>query len=176
MLYLCISKESILTDKPVKIKEASILEEKDITNRLYIDYILFKRELIRDLVKLSQNNDVLRGLPEKNFKLTLFKKSQKLLDRFLFVLFTEDRGLLTPNTITTINTEWKALKDLDMEVPLYDRYKLYFNYLDTGRKGTDKKEEIFAYNGGLFQPDAILDAIVIDDELLYRHTKHLTTV
>lgn len=175
LLYLCISKESILTDKPVKIKEASILEEKDITNRLYIDYSLFKRELFRDLVKRNQNNDVLRGLTEKNFKLTLFKKSQKLLDRFLFVLFAEDRGLLAPNTITTINNEWKALKDLDMEVPLYDRYKLYFNYLDTGRKGTDKKEEIFAYNGGLFQPDAILDAIVIDDELLYRHTKHLTT-
>ena len=175
LLYLCISKESILADKPVKIKEASILEEKEITNRLYTDYSLFKRELFRDLVKRNQNNDLLRGLTEKNFKLTLFKKSQKLLDRFLFVLFAEDRGLLPPNTITTINNEWLALKELDIKVPLYDRYKLYFTYLDTGRKGTDKKEEIFAYNGGLFQPDAILDAIIIDDELLYRHTKHLTT-
>ena len=175
LLHLCISKESILADKPVKIKEASILEEKEITNRLYTDYSLFKRELFRDLVKRNQNNNLLRGLTEKNFKLTLFKKSQKLLDRFLFVLFAEDRGLLPPNTITIINNEWKALKELDMEVPLYDRYKLYFTYLDTGRKGTDKKEEIFAYNGGLFQPDAILDAIIIDDELLYRHTKHLTT-
>jgi type I restriction-modification system DNA methylase subunit len=175
LLYLCISKESILADKPVKIKEASILEEKEITNRLYTDYSLFKRELFRDLVKRNQNNDLLRGLTEKNFKLTLFKKSQKLLDRFLFVLFAEDRGLLPPNTITTINNEWNALKDLDVEVPLYERYKQYFSFLDTGRKGTDKKEEIFAYNGGLFQPDSVLDAIIIDDELLYRHTKHLTT-
>lgn len=175
LLYLCVSKESILADKPVKIKEASILEEKEITNRLYTDYSLFKRELFRDLVKRNQNNDLLRGLTEKNFKLTLFKKSQKLLDRFLFVLFAEDRGLLPPNTITTINNEWNALKDLDVEVPLYERYKQYFSFLDTGRKGTDKKEEIFAYNGGLFQPDAVLDAIIIDDELLYRHTKHLTT-
>lgn len=90
-------------------------------------------------------------------------------------MFAEDRGLLAPNTITTINNEWKALKELDVEMPLYDRYKQYFSFLDTGRKGTDKKEEVFAYNGGLFQPDAILDAIIIDDELLYRHTKHLTT-
>ncbi|MBC7524787.1 MAG: N-6 DNA methylase [Flavobacterium sp.] len=175
VLNLCLSKENILSEKPLKIKEASILEEKEITNRFYGDYSLFKRELFRDLVKQNQNNGLFRDLNDKKFKLTLFKKSQKLLDRFLFILFAEDRGLLAPNTITTINNEWKALKDLDVEVPLYDRYKQYFNFLDTGRKGTDKKEEVFAYNGGLFQPDAILDAIIIDDELLLRHTKHLTT-
>lgn len=175
LLYLCLAKENILADKPLKIKEASIVEEKDITNKLYGDYSLFKRELYRDLVKQNKNNALFRDSNEKNFKLTLFKKSQKLLDRFLFILFAEDRGLLTPNTITTINNEWLALKELDVEVPLYDRYKQYFGYLDTGRKGTDKKEEIFAYNGGLFEPDAILDTITIDDELLLRHTKHLTT-
>ena len=175
LLYLCLAKENIVADKPLKIKEASIVEEKDITNKLYGDYSLFKRELYRDLVKQNKNNALFRDSNEKNFKLTLFKKSQKLLDRFLFILFAEDRGLLTPNTITTINNEWLALKELDVEVPLYDRYKQYFGYLDTGRKGTDKKEEIFAYNGGLFEPDAILDTITIDDDLLLRHTKHLTT-
>lgn len=175
VLYLCLSKENILSQKPLKIKEASILEEKEITNRFYGDYSLFKRELFRDLVKQNQNNALFRDLSDKNFKLTLFKKSQKLLDRFLFILFAEDRGLLAPNTITTINNEWNALKDLDVEIPLYDRYKQYFSFLDTGRKGTDRKEEVFAYNGGLFQPDPILEAIVIDSNLLYRHTKHLTT-
>ena len=69
--------------------------------------------------------------------------------------YIPDWSIVKTNTITTINNEWKELKEMDMEVPLYDRYKLYFNYLDTGRKGTDKKDEIFAYNGGLFQPDAI---------------------
>ena len=175
MLYLCLAKENILSNKPLTVKETSILEEKEITNRFYGDYSLFKRELFRDLVKQNQSNVLFRDLSDKKFKLTLFKKSQKLLDRFLFILFAEDRGLLAPNTITTINNEWKALKELDVEMPLYDRYKQYFSFLDTGRKGTDKKEEVFAYNGGLFQPDAILDAIIIDDELLYRHTKHLTT-
>lgn len=175
LLYLCLAKENILSNKPLTIKETSILEEKEITNRFYGDYSLFKRELFRDLVKQNQSNVLFRDLSDKKFKLTLFKKSQKLLDRFLFILFAEDRGLLAPNTITTINNEWKALKELDVEMPLYDRYKQYFSFLDTGRKGTDKKEEVFAYNGGLFQPDAILDAIIIDDELLYRHTKHLTT-
>lgn len=175
LFYLCLAKDNILSNKPLAIKEASIVEEEAITKKLYADYSLFKRELFRDLVKRNQNNELLRELTDRNFKLTLFKKSQKLIDRFLFVLFAEDRGLLAPNSIATILKEWKALEDLDIEMPLYDRYKQYFTFLDLGRKGTDKKEEIYAYNGGLFQPDAILDAIIIEDDLLFRHTKKLST-
>ncbi|WP_396143997.1 Eco57I restriction-modification methylase domain-containing protein [Flavobacterium sp.] len=175
LFYLCLAKDNLLANKPLTIKEASIVEEENITKKFYGDYSIFKRELYRDLVKQNMKNETFRELNEKNVKLTLFKKSQKLIDRFLFILFAEDRGLLAPNSITTILNEWKALEELDMVVPLYDRYKQYFSYLDTGRKGTDKKEEIFAYNGGLFQPDALLDAMIIDDDLLYRHTKKLTT-
>lgn len=175
LFYLCLAKDSLLANKPLTIKEASIVEEENITKKFYGDYSIFKRELYRDLVKQNMKNETFRELNEKNVKLTLFKKSQKLIDRFLFILFAEDRGLLAPNSITTILNEWNALEELDMVVPLYDRYKQYFSYLDTGRKGTDKKEEIFAYNGGLFQPDALLDAMIIDDDLLYRHTKKLTT-
>jgi type I restriction-modification system DNA methylase subunit len=175
LFYLCLAKDNLLANKPLKIKEASIVEEENITKKFYGDYSLFKRELYRDLVKQNRNNVMLMELSEKTSKLTLFKKSQKLIDRFLFILFAEDRGLLAPNSISTILKEWKALEELDMVVPLYDRYKQYFGYLDTGRKGSDKKEEIFAYNGGLFQPDTILDAVIIDDDLLYRHTKKLST-
>lgn len=175
LFYLCLAKDNLLANKPLTIKEASIVEEENITKKFYGDYSVFKRELYRDLVKQNMKNETFRELTEKNSKLTLFKKSQKLIDRFLFILFAEDRGLLAPNSISTILNEWKALEELDMVVPLYDRYKQYFSYLDTGRKGTDKKEEIFAYNGGLFQPDALLDAMIIDDDLLYRHTKKLTT-
>jgi type I restriction-modification system DNA methylase subunit len=175
LFYLCLAKDNLLANKPLTIKEASIVEEENITKKFYGDYSIFKRELYRDLVKQNMKNETFRELTEKNIKLTLFKKSQKLIDRFLFILFAEDRGLLSPNSISTILSEWKSLQDLDMVIPLYDRYKQYFSYLDTGRKGTDKKEEIFAYNGGLFQPDALLDAMIIDDDLLYRHTKKLTT-
>jgi type I restriction-modification system DNA methylase subunit len=174
IFYLCLAKENILANKPLSIKEASVVEEENITKKFYADYSVFKRELYRDLVKQNRNNILLKDLPEKSSKLILFKKSQKLIDRFLFILFAEDRGLLAPNSINTVLKEWKALADLDVEVPLYDRYKQYFGYLDTGRKGTDKKEEIFAYNGGLFQPDAILDAVIIDNEMLYRHTLKLS--
>ncbi|WP_432221886.1 Eco57I restriction-modification methylase domain-containing protein [Flavobacterium sp. TMP13] len=175
IFYLCLAKENILANKPLSIKEASVVEEENITKKFYSDYSVFKRELYRDLVKQNRSNIILNDLPEKTTKLILFQKSQKLIDRFLFILFAEDRGLLAPNSINTVLKEWKALADLDVEMPLYDRYKQYFGYLDTGRKGTDKKEEIFAYNGGLFQPDIILDAVIIDNDLLYRHTLKLST-
>ncbi|OFY86998.1 MAG: hypothetical protein A3K10_16160 [Bacteroidetes bacterium RIFCSPLOWO2_12_FULL_31_6] len=182
LLYLCLEKENLLQNIPLKIKEESIQVEEQITKKFYGDYSLFKRELYRDLVKLNMKNEVFRvefnkedtERANKNIKQNLFKKSQKLIDRFLFIFFAEDRNLLPPNSTVKILEQWNKLKELDEEVPLYDRYKKYFNYLDTGRKGTDKTAEIFAYNGGLFKPDAVLDSLLISDELLYKHTNILS--
>ena len=182
LLYLCVHKDNLLNNIPLQIKKDSIVVEEGITKKFYNDYSLFKRELFRDLVKLNVKNPVFRSELEKedteratkNIKLSLFKKSQKLIDRFLFIFFAEDRGLLPPNSTLKILENWNKLTDLDVEVPLYDRFKLYFKYLDTGRAGTDKKAEIFAYNGGLFKPDAILDSLILNDALLYKHTKKLS--
>jgi type I restriction-modification system DNA methylase subunit len=175
LLYLCLAYENIANDVPKKLKEQSATEEKNITKFLYIDYSLFKRELHQNLVALNPDFD----------PLTLFKKSQKLLDRFLFIFFAEDRNLLPTNLIFRINKEWRQLQEMRMNISLYDRYKIYFNDLNKGAKvvlpafsqtSSHNKEEhqIFAYNGGLFQPDAILDVIVIDDELLFTHTQKLS--
>jgi type I restriction-modification system DNA methylase subunit len=192
LLYLCLHLDKVLSHVPLKIKEASIAEEEQITKAFYKDYSLFKRELFRDLVKNnaktvkakladasldSADNDTDqadRNRLEKNVRLTLFKKSQKLIDRFLFIFFAEDRMLLPANSTLQILEDWDKLKNLDVHVPLYDRFKLYFKYLDQGRKGGDGKAEIYAYNGGLFKPDAILDAMEIDNDLLYKHTLQLS--
>ncbi|MDH4474141.1 MAG: TaqI-like C-terminal specificity domain-containing protein [Fluviicola sp.] len=119
-------------------------------------------------------------------KLLLFKKTQKLLDRFLFIFFAEDRLLLPTNLIRRINLEWKNLRDARVQVSLYDRYKMYFEDLNTGAMVTlpafGKKTgdaitaefEIFAYNGGLFLPDEVLDAVKIDDALLYDHSHKMS--
>tara|TARA_B110001452_G_scaffold264821_1_gene268451 strand:- start:16 stop:3081 length:3066 start_codon:yes stop_codon:yes gene_type:complete len=181
LLYLCLAKDNLLSNVPLKIKEASVQEEEAITKKFYTDYSTFKRELFRDLVKLNMKNEVFRAelniedadRANKNIKHNLFKKSQKLIDRFLFIFFAEDRGLLPPNSTVRILEQWNKLKELDEVVPLYSRYKKYFNYLDTGRKGTDKTAEIFAYNGGLFKPDPVLDSLIISDELLAKHTNAL---
>jgi REP element-mobilizing transposase RayT len=167
--------ENIAHDVPKKLKEQSVSQEKDITKKLYTDYSLFKRELHQDLVQ--QN-------PQFN-ALELFQKSQKLLDRFLFIFFAEDRNLLPTNLIFRINKEWRQLQEMRMNISLYDRYKIYFNDLNKGAKVTlpafsetialqKEEHQIFAYNGGLFQPDEILDHIRIDDELLYKYTHKLS--
>ena len=153
LLYLCLAKDNILSNTPLKIKEDSILEEEDITKKFYADYSLFKRELFRDIVKLNLKNEQLRELTDKNIKLNLFKKTQKLLDRFLFVFFAEDRGLLPPNSISKIIDKWNYDKDWGENKTLYNIYKQYFNFLNIGRPARGERSEIFGYNGGLFITD-----------------------
>ncbi len=162
ILYLCLAVENISKDIPKKIKEESVSQEDVITKKLYKDYSLFKRELFKNLLETNPEYD----------QLELFKKSQKLLDRFLFLFFGEDRHLLPTNSVRQIITDWKKLQELDAYMPLYDRFKQYFSYLNTGYKG--KNYEVYAYNGGLFKPDDILDNITIDDDLLYTHTLKLS--
>ena len=192
LLHLCLHKDNILNNLPLTIKEASLVEEDKITKQFYNDYSVFKRELFRDLVKrnakrikmdaviasearqsLEDNNTNENKALEKNVKLSLFKKSQKLIDRFLFIFFAEDRDLLPPNSTIQILDKWKADIDFGDERPLYNLFKQYFHFLDEGRKGTTSRAEIYAYNGGLFKPDAILDSLEIDDALLYKHAYKL---
>jgi len=161
LLYLCLGYDNLSQNVGKKIKDESLSEEDVITKKLYRDYSLFKRELHQNLVLLNPDFEPLE----------LFKKSQKLLDRFLFLFFGEDRHLLPPNSVRLILSDWKDLQERDVEIPLYDRFKKYFEYLNVGYKG--KRYDVFAYNGGLFKPDEILDAIKIEDDLLYVHTLKL---
>lgn len=162
LLYLFLNFDNLQNNVPKKIKDESVSQEDVITKKLYKDYSVFKRELFQNFVQ--QN-------PDHN-QLELFKKTQKLLDRLLFLFFGEDRGLLPPNSVRQILEQWNKLNDLDEYVPLYNRFKKYFGYLNTGFKG--KNHDVFAYNGGLFKPDEILDVISIDDDLLYKHTLKLS--
>ena len=80
---------------------------------------------------------------------------------------------MPPNSIRSIVNQWTDLRDkYDEYFPLYDRFKKYFGYMNTGHKG--QQHDIFAYNGGLFAPDEILDNIKINDDLLYKHTLNLS--
>ena len=168
-LYLCLAWQQVAHGIAIQMKSESVSNEDRITQALYKDYSEFKRVLFADILA---NNPVREGDDEKQWQLLLFKKTQKLLDRLLFILFAEDAGLLPPNMILQILDEWQQLKDLDMDVPLYERIKKHFGYLDTGYKSS--KYEIFAYNGGLFKPDEVLDNLKISDEILAEHTRSLS--
>lgn len=168
-LYLCLAWQQVEHGVALQMKQESVSNEDQITKALYRDYSQFKRVLFADILA---NNPTPEGDDEKEWQLLLFKKTQKLLDRLLFIFFAEDCGLLPPNMIMQIVEEWEQLKDLDMDVPLYDRIKKHFGYLDKGYQG--KKYEIFAYNGGLFKHDEVLDTLTISDDLLAEHTRRLS--
>lgn len=169
-MYLCIAWNQMKNGIALKIKSESVSSEDQITNALYKDYSQFKRVLFADILK---NNPTPEGKIESDWQLLLFKKTQKLLDRLLFIFFAEDCGLLPPNSMVEIIKQWRQLKELDEYKPLYDRIKKYFGYLDTGHQG--KHYEIFAYNGGLFKPDEVLDNLKISDEVLEEPTIKLAS-
>ncbi|MBF0209013.1 MAG: N-6 DNA methylase, partial [Oligoflexia bacterium] len=156
LLFLILSKESILNDIPEKLKKESIFHEESVSKKLYADYSVFRKKLFENL---TINNPAVD-------KLTLFSKSQKLIDRFLFILFAEDKGLLPPNSISRIIERFNTLKEEDAYKPLYEIYKQYFGYMNTGRKGQRAIDDIPAYNGGLFYPDEVLYELKIDDDIL----------
>ena len=161
-LHLLISYDSISVDLPQRIKEESLSEEESITNKLYKDYSEFKRALFSDIVAHNPTYS----------KLLLFKKTQKLLDRLLFIFFAEDKLLLPSNTILGHIQNWERLMrdPLNPRQRLYDRFKGYFHLLNIG----SREHGVYAYNGGLFAFDEVLDNITISDDILASHTEQIS--
>jgi len=148
-LHLLLSYESIKEGLPLKLKEKSASFEEEISKNLYRDFSLFRTDLYENLIK---NNELDQAL--------LLRLTQKLCDRIIFILFAEDRGFLTPNTIREIREEFVSQKFTNYS--LYDIYKFYFNAINEG----NEKLNISKYNGGLFAKDSILDNLIIDDNIL----------
>ena len=165
LLYLILHKESIFSNLPIKLKKETQFHEKEISEELYKDYSHFKNKLFNNLIVNHPDDD----------KLLLFKKSQKLLDRFLFILFAEDSGLLPPNSISRIIKRFDILKEEDAYKPIYEIFKQYFGYMNIGRPGKKESDNIPAYNGGLFYEDLLLNNLNIDDEILIEDLKKLST-
>ncbi|KAA6302654.1 MAG: hypothetical protein EZS26_001161 [Candidatus Ordinivivax streblomastigis] len=173
VLWICLAYENIAKDLPKQLKNESSNNEEQITKQLYKDYSTFKRELFDNILT---NNTHSGACPTASHDpLVLFKKTQKLLDRFLFIFFAEDKGLLPPNSMSRIIEQWDKRNDdpLNEYQPLYNRLKLYFKYMDEGHKG--KVEDIFGYNGGLFKDDSLLNELIIDDNVLKSNILKLIT-
>ena len=148
-LHLLISFESIKTDIPLKLKEKTSNFEQNISKELYKDFSVFRTHLFENIVKNNENID----------KSTLLRLTQKLCDRIIFILFAEDRGLLTPNIIKQIRERHE--QDI-FGNPMYGYYKIYFDAINSG----NEKLGIPKYNGGLFAKDELLDSLIIEDDFL----------
>jgi len=157
--YLYLQREGLLErNLPKLLRQETKFHEEEISKSLYKDYSNFKRSFFENALKNNPQFD----------KLSLFKKSQKFLDRILFVLFAEDKGLVTTNSVVQIVEKWQALRDdaFDTPRPLYNLVLLFFNNLYLGKKDNKGTVLIPEFGGELFAPDEVLDQLKIDDDVL----------
>lgn len=148
VIYLLLNKENLLNDLAKKIKEESKQNEESITNIFYKEYSRLRIGLFENL---KANNKI--------DETQLLKVTQKLLDRFIFIFFAEDKYIIDNKTTQNL---LKFFREDIEERDLYHFVKVIFKAIDKG----NKKLNISAYNGGLFREDELLDSLIIDNKIL----------
>lgn len=144
---LCLHADNLLTGNTLNLLKQSQQADKDITDQLYQDYKNLRETLIGHLI--ADNASL---VPQD-----LIAPAQKLLDRMLFIAFSEDRGLIPDDSIKQAYLH----ADPYNPRPIYENFKGLFNAIDKGNPHLN----IPAYNGGLFAPDPFLDQLKVSDSL-----------
>lgn len=154
--YALLAKDRLFVPKGESIIDELLKNKIDadakITKRFYEDYKRCRSNLF-DHIK-ANNPDI-----DDNLVLT---KSQKILDRIIFICFCEDIGLLPYKIFRTIIDEAKNVRFDTSDTKLWERLKNLFRMIDQGYP----IENINRFNGGLFKDDAVIDNLVIKDSVL----------
>ncbi len=152
--YFLLSKDRLFgSEKSIspthKLLEDNTKEEELIEKRFYNDYKDLRKKLFNHL--REQN-------PQKE-PTTILSKTQKILDRIIFICFCEDLNLLPDKIFTKL---LKTTQEAFIEITIWQQIKGLFNAID---KGWPQKN-INKFNGGLFAKDAELDELVLQDDIL----------
>ena len=142
-----LSAENLLSGRTLELLEESRRENKDITNALYQDYKKLRVELI---------NQVRREMPDLD-PLLAIRTGQTILDRILFIAFAEDTGLLPPRILESAFQTSNAFAP----APVWTNFKGLFTAIDLGSPPLN----VPRYNGGLFAPNEIIDALSMPDHI-----------
>lgn len=162
--YYCLCCENLLdkfSNSPIDllIKQSGEADI-DITKAFYSEFKQVRKILFEHICKNNPNYD----------KKLLLEKTQKLLDRFIFIFFCEDTtGLLPHNTVENI---YKMAQNSFSMSPcrIWEQFRGLFVAIDKGNSNVNPP--INAYNGGLFAYDEILDSLIIQDEM-FEHLRAL---
>jgi len=155
--YFCLCANNLLNANrqsglDLLVKNTSKNEE-EISKAFYKE---FKELRVRLFNHIKANNSDIEP------KL-LIEKTQKLLDRMVFILFCEDTNNLLPHNIV------KQIYDLGIKSRersdrrVWREFKNLFQDIDEGRYDIDPP--INAYNGGLFKFDGQLNDLIIKDDI-----------
>ncbi len=93
--------------------------------------------------------------------LLLFEKTQKLLDRLVFVFFCEDKGLLPYDMTRKVTQAARASLDPGEGDGIWTQLKGLFRSIDKGNPA----QNINRFNGGLFAQDPALDELRLHDSM-----------
>lgn len=144
---LLLAADNLLGGRTLELLAESRKEDRDITARLYDDY----RTLRSDLIGAVQ-----AALPEGD-PLEAIRLGQTILDRVLFTAFAEDNGLLPDDSLLNAFEH----NDPYNPKPVWHNFRGLFHAIDKGNEAL----KIPRYNGGLFQPNAVIDALEIPDSI-----------
>ncbi|MBB6466039.1 hypothetical protein HNQ96_001897 [Aminobacter lissarensis] len=144
---LLLSAENLLSGRTLDLLKESRAEDKDITDSLYQDYKTLRQRLMAAVQAADAT------IPS----LDAIAVAQKILDRVLFIAFSEDTGLLPKGTLVKAFTT----RDPYNPRPVWDNFLGLFNAID---KGSDALK-IPRYNGGLFHADETINALTLPDEV-----------
>ncbi len=137
--------------KSLELSEEYQKVQNEIEKKFYNEY----KKIRIDIFENMKNNN-----PEIS-ELVIIEKVQKLLDRFLFICFCEDKGLIPENSYSNLVKRGELLEDI------FDSFKSFCYWINTG----NKSKNIPHFNGGLFKPDSVLDNLFVDDEVFRKLEK-----
>ncbi|ODP38731.1 hypothetical protein BFL28_00395 [Sphingomonas turrisvirgatae] len=144
---LLLSADNLLSGQTLAILEESRKEDRDITARLYADYRTLRSDLIGAVRTALPDGDPLEAI----------RLGQTILDRVLFIAFAEDNGLLPDDSLLSAFQH----SDPYNPKPVWQTFLGLFNAIDRG----NDQLKIPRYNGGLFQPNATIDALAVPDHI-----------
>ena len=131
--------------KIIELSEEYQKNQTEIEKKFYNEYKTIRLHIFENMRK---NN------PTVNENI-IIEKVQKLLDRFLFICFCEDKGLL-PNEIF-----YKTLEKGKNFGDIFEVFKMLCSWINLG----NARKNIAHFNGGLFKNDDVLDGLYVDNEV-----------
>ena len=144
-IYLLSFENLVKTDKTIKLTETYQKRQIEIEKKFYTEYKNMRLHIFENIKK---NN------PQKD-EYILLEKVQKLLNRFLFICFCENKDLLPNNSYHEMLERGKKTEDI------FESFKSFCSWINIG----NIKYNISKFNGGLFKNDEVLDTLVIDDKV-----------
>ncbi len=161
----CLRKDHLISASDTSIIDelahATYAQEELISKEFYEFYKGLRSGLFDELVRANPPSSVAARMEHE---IGLLEKAQKILDRVLFICFSESRGLLPAGLIR------KAIKAARSGFVKTTRWQQLTGLFDAIDKG-DSEQKIHGYNGGLFRHDSELASLKINDEFVDRFVR-----